>query len=67
MLVKVRITLPLTPCRGGTELLRPQEQEVYALNDTQISAIAEARVQYERGETFTNEDVDREMEEWLKK
>jgi hypothetical protein len=38
----------------------------YVLNEAQISAINEAREQYRGGESFTNEEVDRETEEWLK-
>lgn len=49
------------------KLLSLEEQDVYHLNNAQISAIEEDREQYKRDEIFTNEDVDREMEEWLKK
>lgn len=41
-------------------------EKVYILNEEQITAIEEAREQYKKGEIFTNEEVDRETEEWLK-
>lgn len=44
-----------------------EHEEVYQLNDSQIAAIEEAREQYRKGEYYTNEEVDREIEEWLKK
>ena len=42
------------------------EGKVYILSDEQIFAIEEAREQYRKGQIFTNEEVDRETEEWLK-
>lgn len=47
-------------------LINEAGEKVYILNEEQISAIEEARVQYKKGEIFTNEEVDRETEEWLK-
>ncbi|MCC8360099.1 hypothetical protein [Salinimicrobium sediminilitoris] len=41
-------------------------EKFYNLNRDQISAIEEAKQQYKEGEFFTNEEVDRETEEWLK-
>lgn len=43
------------------------EENKYSLNEEQISAIEEARAQYKKGEFFSNEEVDRETREWLKK
>ena len=42
------------------------EEEVYQLNEAQLSAIEEARAQFKRGEFLTNEVADKEIEEWLK-
>ena len=42
-------------------------EKEYDLSHDQISAIAEAREQYKRGEFLSNEEVDREIQEWLKK
>ena len=42
------------------------EEEVYQLNEAQLSAIEEARAQFKRGEFLTNEEADKEIEEWLK-
>lgn len=39
----------------------------YVLNEAQITAINEAKEQYRGGEFYTNEEVDRETQEWLKK
>ena len=47
-------------------LIDEEGKKVYHLNEDQISAIEEAREQYKNGEIFTNEEVDRETEEWLK-
>ena len=41
-------------------------EKFYNLSRDQISAIEEAKQQYKEGEFFTNEEVDRETEEWLK-
>ena len=42
------------------------EEEVYQLNEAQLSAIEEARAQFKGGEFLTNEEADKEIEEWLK-
>lgn len=42
-------------------------QEPYKLTEDQNYAIEEARVQIKRGDYSTNEQVDEEIEEWLKK
>ena len=42
-------------------------QEPYKLTEDQNYAIEEAREQIKRGEYSTNEQVNEEIEEWLKK
>lgn len=41
--------------------------EVYKLNAEQINAVNEAREQIKKGRFLTNEDANREIDEWLKK
>jgi predicted transcriptional regulator len=40
-------------------------REVYQLSEKQNLAIEEARAEYKRGEFTTDEQVNKEMEEWL--
>ncbi len=49
------------------KILTSRENEEYILNEEQISAIEEAREQYRKGKIFSNEEVDREIQQWLKK
>jgi hypothetical protein len=43
-----------------------RKKKMYVISKELYSAIEEARVQYRKGEIFTNEEVDREIEKWLK-
>lgn len=52
--------------KEGVKILG-EDQLVYHLTEEQVLAIEEAREQYKKGEFLTNEEVDRETEEWLKK
>jgi hypothetical protein len=41
--------------------------EVYTLNETQQEAIAEARQQVKNGQSLTDWQADKEIDEWLNK
>jgi predicted transcriptional regulator len=45
--------------------LETDDIEVYRLSLAQKNAINEAREQIKRGEFFTEEEVDKEIDEWL--
>ncbi|MGB7784494.1 MAG: hypothetical protein WBL27_00185 [Salinimicrobium sp.] len=49
------------------KILTSREKEEYIINEEQILAIEEAREQYRKGEFLGNEEVDREIQQWLKK
>ena len=40
-------------------------EEIYHLSDKQLKAVEEAQEQYLRGEYVTNEELEKEIEEWL--
>lgn len=44
-----------------------EESDVYILNDKQKAAIEEGRSQINAGEYLTDEQSNKEIEEWLKK
>lgn len=41
-------------------------EEIYVLNEAQITAIEEAREDYRNGRFLTNEEANAEIEKWLK-
>ncbi len=41
------------------------DEEIYHLSDEQLKAVEEAEQQYLRGEYVTNEELEKEIEEWL--
>jgi vacuolar-type H+-ATPase subunit H len=41
------------------------EKGVYELSEEQTQRIAEAKEEYQKGETFTNEEAIKEIEKWL--
>lgn len=41
------------------------EKDVYELSEEQIQRIAEAREEYQKGDTLTNEEAIKEIEKWL--
>ena len=43
------------------------EEKVYHLSEEQIAAVNESEEQIKRGEFISNEDANKEIEEWLKK
>lgn len=43
-----------------------ETDEIYILNEEQQQAIAKARNQVDNGQFYTNEEVDKLTEEWLK-
>lgn len=48
-------------------LTAKKNEEVYQLSTEQVAAIEEAQEQYSNGRYFSNDEVDQEIEEWLKK
>lgn len=49
------------------EILGLDENGVYHLSEEQIEVVEESLEQYKKGETISNEDADKEIQEWLKK
>ncbi|GCC51793.1 hypothetical protein SanaruYs_20220 [Chryseotalea sanaruensis] len=47
--------------------IETEDIEIYTLNEGQIMAVNEAREQIKNGHFFTKEQVDNEIDEWLKK
>lgn len=47
--------------------LEAEDIEVYKLNDDQKKAISEARQQIKNGQFLTEENANKEIDEWLKK
>lgn len=47
--------------------LETEDIEVYKLNDDQKKAISEARQQIKNGQFLTEENANKEIDEWLKK
>ena len=43
------------------------DDKVYKLSDAQQNEINEARAEFKRGEGISSQDVNKEMDEWLKK
>ena len=43
------------------------EENIYILNDEQIAIVEESRAQFKRGEFLTDEEADKELDEWLGK
>ncbi len=44
-----------------------EAKSIYELNEDQINAINEARLQYKKGQFLTNDQANNEIEEWLGK
>lgn len=44
-----------------------EEEDVYYLSEEQLRAVEEAEKQYERGEYLTEEEANKEIDEWLGK
>jgi hypothetical protein len=44
-----------------------EAESIYELNEQQISAINEARLQYKNGQIIENDQANKEIEEWLGK
>jgi len=50
------------------QLLKFQSEEtIFVTNDEEKSAISEARKEIAEGKIFSNEDVQKEINEWLRK
>lgn len=43
------------------------DEELYKLNEEQLSEVAEAREQFKNGEYYTDEEVTKEIDKWLNK
>lgn len=44
-----------------------EAESIYELNEHQINAINEARLQYKNGQIIENDQANKEIEEWLGK
>lgn len=47
--------------------IESEDLEIYKLSNAQMMAIAEARNQFKNGQFLTDEEADKEINEWLKK
>lgn len=47
--------------------IETEDIEIYKLNEDQIMAVNEAREQIKKGQFLTEEQANREIDEWLKK
>jgi hypothetical protein len=47
--------------------LESEDIEIYKLNDDQRKAISEARTQIQKGQTLTDEQSNKDIDEWLSK
>ena len=47
--------------------MESEDIEIYKLSDEQKSAVNEAREQIKRGEFFTDEEANKDVDEWLNK
>jgi hypothetical protein len=47
--------------------IETEAKAIYELNEQQIDAIHEARLQYKKGQTLDNDQANKEIEEWLGK
>lgn len=47
--------------------IESEDIEIYKLNSDQMIAIKEAKNQIKKGQVLTDEEADKEIDEWLKK
>ena len=48
-------------------LIENEESEIYCFTDEESKSIEEAREQYTKGEFLSNEEANKEVDEWLGK
>ncbi len=68
LISKIQTTTDEDVLKGVLSLLEfeTETDEIYILNEEQQQAIAKARNQVDNGQFYTNEEVDKLTEEWLK-
>lgn len=68
LISKIQITTDEDVLEGVLRFLEfeTEKDEVYIFNDEQQQAIAKARQQIKDGQFYTNEEVDKLTEKWLK-
>ena len=68
LISKIQITTDEDILEGVLRFLEfeTEKDEVYIFNDEQQQAIAKARQQIKDGQFYTNEEVDKLTEKWLK-
>jgi len=66
LIIKIQTTTDEDVLKGVLSLLEFETDEIYILNEEQQQAIAKARHQVDNGQFYTNEEVDKLTEEWLK-
>lgn len=68
LISKIQTTTDEDVLKGVLSLLEfeTETDEIYILNEEQQQAIARARLQVANGQFYTNEEVNKLTEEWLK-
>ena len=68
LISKIQITTDEDVLEGVLRFLEfeTEKEEVYIFNNEQQQAIAKARQQIKDGQFYTNEEVDKLTEKWLK-
>jgi hypothetical protein len=68
LISKIQTTTDEDVLKGVLSLLEfeTETDEIYILNEEQQQAIAKASHQVDNGQFYTNEEVDKLTEEWLK-
>ncbi len=68
LISKIQITTDEDVLEGVLRFLEfeTEKEEVYIFNNEQQQAIAKARLQIKDGQFYTNEEVDKLTEKWLK-
>lgn len=68
LISKIQTTTDEDVLKGVLSLLEfeTETDEIYILNEEQQQAIARARLQVDNGQFYTNEEVNKLTEEWLK-
>jgi len=69
LISKIQITTDEDILQGVLRFLQfeTETDEIYILNEEQQQAITKARLEVSNGQFYTNEEVNKLTEEWLKK
>jgi len=69
LISKIQITTDEDILQGVLRFLQfeTETDEIYILNEEQQQAITKARLEVSNGQFYTNEEVDKLTEEWLRK